>query len=57
LGWAASIIAAEGRQTLAMLRRREDEPSDSPLMRPDDMTVASASIDDVYIDEVNTPES
>lgn len=52
----AVAIAAEGRQTLAMLRRPKDEPFRHLLMRLD-MATASVTIDDVYIDEVNTPQS
>lgn len=50
----AVAIAAEGRETLAMLRRRKDEPFRQLLARLD-LAIASATIDDVYIDEVNTP--
>jgi hypothetical protein len=49
-------IAAEGRQTLVMLRRRKDEPFRQLLARLD-LAIASATIDHVYIDEVNTPQS
>lgn len=52
----AVAIAAEGRETLAILRRRKDEPFRQLLMRLD-MAIASATMDDVYIDEVNTPQS
>ena len=52
----AVAIAAEGRETLAMLRRRKDEPFRQLLLRLD-MAIASATIDDVYIDEVNTPQN
>ncbi len=50
----AVAIAAEGRETIAMLRRRKDEPFRQLLLRLN-MAIASATIDDVYIDEVNTP--
>ena len=43
-----------GRQTLAMLRRRKDETFKQLLARLD-TAIASATIDDVYVDEVNTP--
>jgi hypothetical protein len=49
----AVAIAAEGRQTIAMLRRRKDETFRQLLTRLD-LAIASATIDDVYIDEVNT---
>ncbi len=39
-----------------MLRRRKDEPFRQLLMRLD-MAIASATIDDVYIDEVNTTQN
>ena len=52
----AVAIAAEGRETLAMLRRSKDEPFRQLLMRLD-LAIFSATIDDVYIDEVNTPKS
>jgi hypothetical protein len=48
-------IASEGRQTLAMLRRRKDEPFKQLLARLD-TAIAKATIDDVYVDEVNTPK-
>jgi len=49
-------IASEGRQTLAMLRRRKDEPFKQLLARLD-TAIAKATIDDVYVDEVNTPQN
>jgi len=52
----AVAIAAEGRQTLAMLRRRKDEPIRQLLARLD-LAIASATIDDVYVDEVNAPQN
>jgi hypothetical protein len=52
----AVAIAAEGRQTIAMLRRRKDETFKQLLARLD-LAIASATIDDVYIDEVNTPHN
>ena len=50
----AVAIAAEGRQTLAMLRRRKDEIFKQLLARLD-LAIAKATIDDVYVDEVNAP--
>ena len=52
----AVAIAAEGRQTIAMLRRRKDEPFKQLLARLD-TAIAKATIDDVYVDEVNTPQN
>lgn len=52
----AVAIAAEGRQTLAMLRRRKDETFKQLLARLD-LAIASATIDDVYVDEVNAPKN
>jgi hypothetical protein len=52
----AVAIAAEGRETLALLRRRPDEPFKKLLARLD-LAIESATIDDVYIDEVNTPKA
>jgi hypothetical protein len=52
----AVAIAAEGRQTLAMLRRRKDETFKQLLARLD-LAIASATIDDVYVDEVNAPQN
>ena len=52
----AVAIAAEGRQTLAMLRRRKPETFKQLLARLD-LAIASATIDDVYVDEVNTPQT
>lgn len=49
-------IASEGRDTIAMLRRRKNEPFKQLLARLD-RAIASATIDEVYIDEVNTPQS
>jgi hypothetical protein len=49
-------IAAEGRETLAMLRRRQGEPLRHLLARLD-LAIESATIDDVYIDEVNTSQN
>ena len=51
----AVAIASEGRQTLAMLRRRKDETFKQLLARLD-LAIASATIDDVYVDEVNVPQ-
>jgi hypothetical protein len=51
----AVAIASEGRQTIAMLRRRKDEPFKQLLARLD-TAIAKATIDDVYVDEVNTPQ-
>ena len=52
----AVAIATEGRQTIAMLRRRKDESFKQLLARLD-TAIASAMIDDVYVDEVNVPHS
>jgi hypothetical protein len=52
----AVAIAAEERQTLAMLRRRKDETFKQLLARLD-LAIASATIDDVYVDEVNAPQN
>jgi hypothetical protein len=52
----AVAIAAEGRQTLAMLRRRKDETFKQLLARLD-LAIASATIDDVYVDEVNASQN
>ena len=49
-------IASEGRQTLAMLRRRNDETFRQLLARLD-LAIASATMDDVYVDEVNAPQN
>jgi len=49
-------IAAEGRNTIAMLRRGKDETFKQLLARLD-MAIESATIDDVYVDEVNIPEN
>jgi hypothetical protein len=48
-------IASEGRQTFAMLRRRKDETFKQLLGRLDG-AIESATIDDVHIDEVNSPQ-
>ena len=39
-----------------MLRRRKDETFKQLLARLD-LAIASATIDDVYVDEVNTPQN
>jgi hypothetical protein len=49
-------IASEGRQTLAMLRRRKDEPFRQLLARLD-TAGAKATIDNVYVDGVNTRQN
>jgi len=49
-------IAAEGRNTIAMLRRGKDETFKQLLARLD-MAIESATIDGVYVDEVNIPEN
>lgn len=49
-------IASEGRETIAMLRRRENEPFKQLLARLD-RAIESATINEVYVDEVNTPEN
>jgi hypothetical protein len=41
---------------MAMLRRRKDEPFKQLLARLD-TAIAKATIDDVYVDEVNTPRN
>jgi hypothetical protein len=50
-----SAIASEGRQTIAMLCRRKDETI-KQLLAQLDMAIAKAMIDDIYVDEVNTPQ-
>jgi hypothetical protein len=52
----AVAIATEGRQTIAMLRRRKNESFKQLLARLD-TAIASATVDDVYVDEVNVPHS
>jgi hypothetical protein len=47
-------IAAEGRDTIAMLRRGKDETFKQLLARLD-MAIESATMDHVYVDEVNAP--
>jgi hypothetical protein len=49
-------IASEGRETIAMLRRREHEPFKQFLARLD-RAISSATIDEVCVDEVNTPQN
>jgi hypothetical protein len=49
-------IASEGHQIIAMLRRRKDEPFKQLLARLD-TAIAKAIIDNVHVDEVNTPRS
>ena len=51
----AVAIASEGRQTIAMLRRRKGEAFKQLLARLD-VAIEKATIDDVYVDEVNTPQ-
>ena len=48
-------IAAEGRDTIAMLRRGKDETFKQLLARLD-LAIESATMDNVYVDEVNTPQ-
>jgi len=48
-------IAAEGRDTIAMLRRGKDETFKQLLARLD-LAIESATIDNVYVDELNTPQ-
>jgi hypothetical protein len=48
-------IAAEGGDTIAMLRRGKDETFKQLLARLD-MAIESATMDNVYVDEVNTPQ-
>jgi fumarate reductase subunit D len=47
-------VAAEGRHTLAMLRRRTGETL-LQLLNHLDLAVATAMVDDIFTDEVNTP--
>lgn len=47
-------IAAEGRHSLAMLRRQKDE-SFAQLLTRLDLAIARAMADDIFTDEVNTP--
>jgi len=49
-------IAAEGPDTIAMLRRGKDETFKQLLARLD-LAIESATIDHVYVDEVNTPQN
>ena len=46
--------ATEGRNCLAMLRRREGETLVQLLTRLD-LAIAKAMLDDVFTDEINTP--
>jgi hypothetical protein len=46
-------VAGEGRQSVAMLRRREGETLKQLLTRLD-LAIARAVVDDIYTDEVNT---
>ena len=48
-------IAAEGRGTIALLRRGKDETFKQLLARLD-LAIESATMDDVYVDEVNAPQ-
>jgi hypothetical protein len=48
-------IAAEGRDTIAMLRRGKEETFKQLLARLD-LAIESATVDEVYIDEVDTAE-
>jgi hypothetical protein len=48
-------VAAEGRHTVAMLRRKKSE-SFAQLLSRLDLTIASAVADDTFTDEVNTQE-
>jgi hypothetical protein len=48
-------IAAEGRNTIAMLRRGKEETFKQLLARLD-LAIESATVDHVYIDEVNSAE-
>lgn len=49
-------IAAEGRNTIAMLRRGKDETFKQLPARLD-LAIESATVDEIYIDEVNTAGS
>lgn len=51
----AVAIATEGRQTIAKLRRRKDETF-KQLLDCLDTAIASATIEEVYVDEVNVPQ-
>lgn len=48
-------IAAEGSNTIAMLRRGKEETFKQLLARLD-LAIESATVDEVYIDEVNASE-
>jgi hypothetical protein len=50
------VIAAEGRDIIAMLRRGKDETFKQLLARLD-RAIESATLDHVYVDEVNTPQN
>jgi hypothetical protein len=52
----AVAIASDRRETIAMLRRRKDESFKQLLARLD-TAIAKATVDDVYVDEVNAPSS
>jgi hypothetical protein len=49
-------IASEGRERIAMLRRRSNEPFKQLLARPN-RAIVSATIVEVYIDELDTPHN
>jgi hypothetical protein len=49
-------VAGEGRQSVAMLRRREGETLKQLPTRLD-MAIARAMADDVFTDEVNTQQT
>jgi hypothetical protein len=49
-------VAGEGRQSVAMLRRREGETLKQLLTRLD-IAIARAMADDVFTHEVNTQQS
>jgi hypothetical protein len=52
----AVAIAIDGRQTIALFLRRKDENSKQLVARLD-TAIAGATIDAVYIGEVNVPNS
>lgn len=51
----AVAIATEGRETIAMLRRRENE-SFKQLLGRLDAAISSALVDNICYDEVNPPK-
>jgi hypothetical protein len=47
-------VAGEGKQSVAMLRRRNGESLKKLLTRLD-LAIARAMVDDIYTDEINPP--